>query len=185
MTEKQFYTKGYLFVKKHERILPVFLVIAIVVCLFTGQPARALDTYLCPYAEAVRMKMEILTVRMFGSIHPFGVTVTSRKRQRRRWWCRSPNQPYLTLPGYQGNTWFFDDNEVGVPYESQDSYSYDDPAPGYATYEGLSWMYFLGDPDDMPASSYSYPSVSLGNYTVNQNTAITLSYEYLIYIWQY
>lgn len=72
----------------------------------------------------------------------------------------------------------------GTPYENYDTYEYDTPKVGWATYEGLSWMYFIGAPEDMPASSYSYPDVSLGRATVTGNTTITLSFEYLTYIWE-
>lgn len=74
---------------------------------------------------------------------------------------------------------------AGTPYDNQDSFTYDAPSVGQATYEGFSWMYFDGTPDDMPASSYTYPDVSLGNRVVTNNMTITLSYEYLTYIWNY
>lgn len=73
----------------------------------------------------------------------------------------------------------------GTAYDNMDEFTYDSPEEGMATYEGLSWMYFDGTPDDMPASSYSYPEVSLGNRVVSADMSITLSYEYLIYIWNY
>lgn len=73
----------------------------------------------------------------------------------------------------------------GTPYENQDSFTYDSPEVGKATYEGTSWMYFDGEPSDMPASSYTYSDVSLGNRVVNSDMTITLSYEFLTYIWTY
>ncbi|MEM5768369.1 MAG: hypothetical protein AAGU23_07480, partial [Bacillota bacterium] len=73
----------------------------------------------------------------------------------------------------------------GIPYENDDNFSYDDPAPGWATYTGLSWMYFDGDPSSMPASSYSYPITSLGATAVTEDMTITLSFEFLTFIWQY
>jgi hypothetical protein len=192
VTEKQFYTERILYyVKNTKRILPVFLAIAIVVCLFTGfTSAAALDTYTVSIyvQEAVRDENGDIDSTYVWVDTPIQVTVTSGETLKdaiddAAAQTGSPISDPAWVSGQYLDSLTI--NEVGVPYESQDSYSYDDPAPGYATYEGLSWMYFLGDPDDMPASSYSYPSVSLGNYTVNQNTAITLSYEYLIYIWQY
>lgn len=73
----------------------------------------------------------------------------------------------------------------GTPYENQDSFTYDSPEVGKATYEGTSWMYFDGEPAAMPASSYNYPDVSLGRRVVNSDMTITLSYEFLTYIWTY
>lgn len=73
----------------------------------------------------------------------------------------------------------------GTLYENADSFTYDSPEAGKATYEGLSWMYFDGAPEDMPASSYVYPEISLGKRTVNSDMTITLSFEYLTYIWEY
>ena len=46
-------------------------------------------------------------------------------------------------------------------------------------------MYFDGEPAAMPASSYNYPDVSLGKRVVNSDMTITLSYEFLTYIWTY
>ena len=75
--------------------------------------------------------------------------------------------------------------EYDLTYTNENNFYYDYPEPGLATYEGFSWMYFNGTPDDMPSSAYAYPSVSLGSQTVTGNVTITLSFEYLTYVWEY
>ena len=67
--------------------------------------------------------------------------------------------------------------------QNQDNYIYDYPEVGKTTYQGLSWMYFNGNPSMMPASSYTYPDVSLGAKIVTEDTTITLSYESLTFVW--
>jgi hypothetical protein len=190
--ENKFTQKGYdNMLKNKKKILPVFLAIALVVCLFTGfTSAAALDTYTVSIyvQEAVRDENGDVDSTYVWVDTPIQVTVTSGETLKdaiddAAAQAGSPISNPAWVSGQYLEALTID--AVGDPYENIDTFSYDDPAPGYATYEGLSWMYFLGGPADMPASSYSYPSVSLGNYTVNQNTAITLSYEYLIYIWQY
>ncbi|MCM1149306.1 MAG: hypothetical protein NC319_04330 [Butyricicoccus sp.] len=74
-------------------------------------------------------------------------------------------------------------NVLGAAYENYDTYEYDTPEVGKTTYEGLSWMYFIGAPEDMLASSYDYPDVSLGRAEVKSDVTFTLSYEYLTYVW--
>lgn len=73
----------------------------------------------------------------------------------------------------------------GDVFANEDHYQYDVPSAGKATYTGKSWMYFDGEPADMPASSYTYPSTSLGQRTVTSNMTITLSYETLTFVWNY
>jgi hypothetical protein len=190
--KNKFILKGYdIMLKNKRKFLPVFLTIALVVCLFSGfSSAAAVDTYTVSIyvQEAVRNENGGIDSTYVWVDTPIQVTVTSGETLKdaiddAATQAGSPISAPSWVSGQYLEALTID--AVGDPYENIDTFSYDDPAPGYATYEGLSWMYFLGGPDDMPASSYSYPSVSLGNYTVNQNTAITLSYEYLIYIWQY
>lgn len=74
-------------------------------------------------------------------------------------------------------------NAIGAPYKNDGTYSYDVPSPGLTTWSGTSWMYFNGTPGNMPTSSYSYPSTALGSQTVTADTTITLSYEFLTYVY--
>lgn len=69
-------------------------------------------------------------------------------------------------------------------YTNKDSYKYDYPTEGKATYTGTSWMFFEGT--NTPASAYAdYPEKSLEKTVVNGDITITLSFEHLTYEWDY
>ncbi|QHI71385.1 hypothetical protein [Aminipila terrae] len=71
----------------------------------------------------------------------------------------------------------------GVNYINEDSYSYDETTHENV-YDGLSWMYFVNTPDNMPQSTNDYPTVSMGEKLLTSDASVTLSFEALEYRWK-
>lgn len=79
----------------------------------------------------------------------------------------------------------------GTPYTNQTLEYIDlsDPSEepwthGY--WEGVSWMWFSGDPGDIPASPYVYPSDPLGGpdaATIAVNPVFTLTFDTTSFTW--
>lgn len=54
---------------------------------------------------------------------------------------------------------------------------------GKNVYEGTSWMYFMGTPNQMPQSMNDYPTEYMNQKTLTSDSNVTLSYETMKFVY--
>ncbi len=86
----------------------------------------------------------------------------------------------LTDAVWQGGSFLSSMKLNTTNYENVNKYYTED---GKNVYEGTSWMYFMGEPDDMPQSMNNYPTEYMNQKTLTSDSIVTLSYETMKFVY--
>lgn len=159
-------------------VLTLTMLFAMSSMAFAQSSAQTINVQL--YFQQVSLDRTASDLPEISKTQPITVTINSGQTVKDAIDKAVTENNVLTDAVWQGGSFLNSMKLNTTNYENVNKYYTED---GKNVYEGTSWMYFMGEPDDMPQSMNNYPTEYMNQKTLTSDSIVTLSYETMKFVY--
>ncbi len=159
-------------------VLTLTMLFAMSSMAFAQSSAQTINVQL--YFQQVSLDRTASDLPEISKTQPITVTINSGQTVKDAIDKAVTENNVLTDAVWQGGSFLSSMKLNTTNYENVNKYYTED---GKNVYEGTSWMYFMGEPDDMPQSMNNYPTEYMNQKTLTSDSIVTLSYETMKFVY--